>query len=109
MYSCILYIYLACSFLYMFISNKRQNGFTDQAQGSSREGRNKKGVFATNSDFLIIFLKNDCFAMNTTTKKRETKRRFQKRLFKKNRFLKTVVFIKFVVSLTIVNKEPSLR
>ena len=44
------------------------------------------------------FLKNDRYVMKTTTKKQNTKRSFSK----------TTVFLKFVVSLTIVNETPSL-
>ena len=52
---------------------------------------------------VFIFQKNDRFVMKTTTKNRKRNDRFSKRSFSK-----TIVFIKFVVSLTIVNYEPSL-
>ena len=47
--------------------------------------------------------------MKTTTKKRKTKRSFfNGNRFKKRSFSKTTVFKKLVVSLTIVNDNPSL-
>ena len=52
---------------------------------------------------VFIFLKNDRFVMKTTTNNRKRNYRFFK-----VRFLKMVVFIKLVISLTIVNDDPSL-
>ena len=47
--------------------------------------------------------------MKTTTNKRKTKRSFfNGNRFKKRLFSKTIVFKKLVVSLTIVNDDPSL-
>ena len=58
---------------------------------------------------VFIFLKNDRFVMQTTTKNRKRNDRFLKRsLFQKVRFKKMVVFIKIIVSLTIDNDDPSL-
>ena len=72
---------------------------------------------------VFIFQKNDRFVMKTTTKNRKRNERFFKKFvflkwwFLKRSFFKTfvfqndrfsIVFIKFVVSLTIVNDEPSL-
>jgi len=49
---------------------------------------------------VVIFQKNYRFVMKTTTKNRKQNDRFLKMVV-----FKTLVFIKFVVSLTIVNEE----
>ena len=56
---------------------------------------------------FFYFLKNERFVMKTTTKIRKMIV-FKKLVFKKTVVIKTMVFIKHVVSLTIVNRDPSL-
>ena len=58
---------------------------------------------------VFIFQKNNRFVMKTTTKNRKQNDRFFKQfVFLKWSFLKRSIFIKFVVSLMIVNDDPSL-
>jgi len=57
---------------------------------------------------VFIFQKNDRFGLKTTTKNRKRNDRFLKVRFLKMVVFKTIVLIKIVVSLTIVNDDPSL-
>jgi len=54
---------------------------------------------------VFIFSKNDRVVMKTTTKNRKRNDRFLKVRFLKMVVFKTIVLIKIVVSLTIVNEE----